>query len=168
MTPGTDLMKLVFWLTALVLLLSFVITLSVRYTTTSPVPQAIKSDAAQVVQKVAPTPPPPTAADMIVAQDPHGFQLFISYSDRGFEPKDAKIHSGDTVRFTDNSSEDLWIGAAGPGDLYPGTSSCGTSALDTCHALKQGEYWQFTFTKKGTWGFMNTLDKTNVGVVHVQ
>lgn len=98
-----------------------------------------------------------------------GFSALISYTDYGFEPADASIKLGETVRFTNNSSEDLWVAARGDSEapLYGGKSECGTSALDTCRALKPKEFWEFTFDKAGTWFFINNLDKERSGVIRV-
>ena len=89
--------------------------------------------------------------------------------DSGFEPKDATVHQSDTVRFTNNSTRDLWIAADGSsGPVYPGVQNgCGSSALDSCRTLSPGEYWEFTFAKSGTWAFLNNLDKGDSGVVRV-
>ena len=80
-----------------------------------------------------------------------------------------KIKKGDTVRFTNNSTGDLWIAAVGPDPLYPAVQNgCGSSALDSCRTLAPGEYWEFTFAEKGDWHFVNNVDKSKTGVVHVK
>lgn len=114
--------------------------------------------------------PPPSAEVVAQLKASHGFQALVSYTDRGFEPMNLVMKKGDAVRFTNNSSGDLWVAASGSSahPVYPGTSSCGTSAFDTCKALKSGEFWEFTFAKAGTWDYANNVDKTRVGTVVAQ
>ncbi len=115
-------------------------------------------------------PPPFTPAVAAQLKQSHGFQMFISYTDRGFQPSSATIKAGDTVRFTNNSSRTLWIASA-PSEshgIYPGTSDCGGSALDTCKALNPGDFWEFTFSQSGTWEYQNNLNKSDTAVMRVQ
>jgi plastocyanin len=116
------------------------------------------------------TPPPLTAEVVAQLQQSHGFQMFVSYTDRGFEPMSATIKAGDTVRFTNNSSRALWIASAptGSSGIYPGMSDCGGTALDTCKALKPGDFWEFTFTQSGTWWYQNNLNKNDTAIVRVK
>lgn len=98
----------------------------------------------------------------------HGFALLVSYTNSGFEPSTGKIKKGEAVRFTNNSSENLWIAASGE-KLYPGVANgCGSSALDTCKALKPGEFWEFTFDAAGTWGYHNNSNTEKAGTIRVQ
>ncbi len=115
-----------------------------------------------------PGPPPPEIIAML--EESKGFKVLISYTDGGFEPAAAVIEVGDAVRFTNNSSKDLWVAAAGSSEdpVYPGTSECGASSLDTCMVLEPREFWEFTFDQSGTWTFQNNLDKGQTGAVLVQ
>ncbi|MEY4747004.1 MAG: hypothetical protein RLZZ416_53 [Candidatus Parcubacteria bacterium] len=119
--------------------------------------------------RIPPQRPAPKESDLIVNQNPKGFQLLVSYVDSGFEPQSAAIKAGDTVRFTNNSRRAVWIAADGRGGaIYPGMENgCGSSALDSCRALQPGEYWEFAFTEKGTWSFVNNLDKNKGGSLSV-
>src|SRR3989344_4513846 len=105
------------------------------------------------------TPPPLSAAMQAVLAKSNGFQLLVSYTDRGFEPPAATIKKGQTVRFTHNSSRDLWVAATGTaGAVYPGTGKeCGQSAFDSCFSLKPQEFWEFTFEVAGTWSYADNL-----------
>ena len=96
--------------------------------------------------------------------------MLISYTARGFEPKTVTVKNGDAIRFTNNSSEDLWVASTGAsGSVYPGTDKeCGQSSFDTCHVLKHGEFWEFTFTTSGTWSYQNNRDTTMTGTVIVK
>ena len=92
-----------------------------------------------------------------------GFQYVISYTDKGFVPQDLTIPAGDTVRFVNSSHSDLWVAATGK-PLYPSSAtSCGESSLDSCGPLHSGEFWEFTFEAKGTWGYTNNLMSSSTG-----
>jgi len=127
--------------------------------------------AEESTSEYVPPAPPLTVSDMVAAQPAHGFQLLVSYTDRGFEPRTATIRSGDTVRFTNNSHEQLWVAAAtnSSGALYPSIQNgCGSSALDSCKALNPGEYWEFTFGATGSWSYDNNLDTDRSGTINVR
>lgn len=115
-------------------------------------------------------PPPFTPEIAAQLEKSHGFQMLVSYTDRGFEPTQASIKTGQTVRFTNNSSRTLWIAAAPTAGtkIYPGSSDCGASALDTCKALKPLEFWEFTFSESGTWGYQNNLNKADSATIRVK
>jgi plastocyanin len=99
-----------------------------------------------------------------------GFAQLISFTDNGFEPKEATIQATETVRFINNSSEDLWVEGVASTDnpLYPEEGECGTTAFDSCKTLEPGEVWELEFDEQGTWLFRNKLNADQVGVVYVQ
>lgn len=114
--------------------------------------------------------PQPAYTEAVQAQlaASNGFQALVSYTNGGFEPAKLSIDKGDTIRFTNNTHKDLWV-AAGGGPLYPSLpDSCGSSALDSCHMLRPGEFWEFMFDVAGSWSYLNSVDKTKQGVVNVQ
>ena len=109
-----------------------------------------------------------TASDTVAALQGDSFQLLVSYTDQGFEPRTATVKAGDTVRFTNNSTGQLWV-AAGGDQLYPAVQNgCGSSALDSCQAFGPGYDWEFTFTQPGTWEIQNNLNKSDVATIVVQ
>jgi plastocyanin len=110
---------------------------------------------------------PSTAAKL--AEHPV-FHALISYTDQGFEPKHVTIEQGDIVRFTNNSSTNLWIAAEGREvRIYPRMGdTCGSSSLDACEQVLPQDFWQFAFDVKGEWHVTNNLDKTKSVVVIVQ
>lgn len=127
-------------------------------------PAADTTPAAEVVKPI----PPYTEEIAAQLATSKGFQLLVSYTDNGFEPATGTIKKGETVRFTNNSSGDLWLAASGE-KLYPSVvNGCGSSALDTCKALKPQEFWEFTFAAAGTWGYHNNSDTGKVGTIRVQ
>jgi plastocyanin len=165
-----NLTKPILWLIALILLLVALIIFSGAQVGRNLMPVWTQEDDLQPVDKagvrIPPPRPEPTEADLVANQNPKGFQLLVSYVNSGFEPHEASIKVGDTVRFTNNSTHDLWVAASGAGGspLYPGVDNgCGSSQLDTCKALKPGEYWEFTFAAPGSWSFSNNLDKAKTG-----
>jgi len=117
-------------------------------------------------------PPPFTGAVKAQLAASHGFQVLVSYTGRGFEPAIAKIKKGQTVRFTNNTVNDLWVASAGTagGNVYPAGSGneCGQSAFDSCAVIAPGAFWEFTFTQQGTWGYQNNRDTKMAGIVRVQ
>ena len=121
-----------------------------------------------VVEEFVPGPPSPEVVAQL--EKSRGFEVFISYTDSGFEPREAMLKRGESVRFTNNSSRMLWIGSLGSeaAPLYPGTSDCGTSLFDTCKALKPRDFWEFTFERAGEWVFVNNLKKSDTGLIHAQ
>jgi plastocyanin len=124
---------------------------------------------ADAIPAATPIPPYTEKIEAALAKS-DGFEMFVSYTDRGFEPMSTTIKKGDTVRFTNNSSRKLWIAASSEGGvkLYPGTSECGTSAFGTCEPLEPQEFWEFTFTEAGTWKYHNSLNKSDAATVRVQ
>lgn len=99
-----------------------------------------------------------------------GFQHLISYTDHGFEPSRLTSKRGETVRFTNNSSYDLWVAADGRSvQIYPRSkSTCGSSDLDSCESFSPQDFWEFTFDVAGEWHIINNLDKTKGAIVRVE
>jgi plastocyanin len=123
---------------------------------------------ATTTMRIPPPQPVATASDTVAEQSKHPFSLLISYVDSGFEPATAHVHVGDTVRFTNNASGDLWVASSGTA-FYPRTQDgCGSSDLDSCKPLSPGQFWEFTLMKKGIWQYANNLDKSKLGTIIVQ
>lgn len=132
--------------------------------------QNVNQSANQPVQlPVAPAPPITKHMQDVVANS-KGFSQFISYTDNGFEPADVTIKKGEAVRFTNNSSHNMWImSSGGDGGMYPAAAnSCGQTSFDTCVAFPPNEIWEFTFDVPGTWVYRNNVNKSDVGVIHVK
>jgi plastocyanin len=113
---------------------------------------------------------PPSPEIMAYLAKSTGFQYLVSFTERGFEPSTITIKKGETVRFINNSSEDLWVSATGDsGAVYPGTGKeCGQSSFDTCKTLKKGEFWEFTLADEGAWSYHNNFDLERMGVIVVK
>jgi plastocyanin len=111
-------------------------------------------------------PPPtlPTQAQLQqLAQSPP-FQYVVSYTDKGFQPAVLTVKKGDTVRFANNSTGQLWVADA---HYASSASSCGGSAFDSCGALQPSNYWEFTFDRVGTWKFQNNANTQYAGTIIV-
>lgn len=115
--------------------------------------------------------PAMTAVMQQVLERSSGFQLLVSYTDNGFEPAYASIKAGDTVRFTNNSAQELWVSAAAVNDanVYPGSgNTCGQSDFDSCVRLQPREFWEFTFDEAGTWGYQNLTATEDTATLDVK
>lgn len=102
----------------------------------------------------------------------------VTLTDDGFSPSSVTVARGETVRFINDSSRGMWVGV----DEHPthteydGTSTrehctngmnTGTS-FDQCTSVEKGVFWDFTFTKSGTFDFHNHVGASNTGTVVVQ
>lgn len=102
----------------------------------------------------------------------------VTLTDSGFSPASVTVARGETVRFINDSSRGMWVGA----DEHPthteydGTSTrehctngmnTGTS-FDQCASVAKGEFWDYTFEKNGTFGYHNHVGASNTGTVVVQ
>lgn len=102
----------------------------------------------------------------------------VTLTDAGFTPSTVTVAVGDTVRFVNDSSRGMWVGA----DEHPthteydGTSTrehCvnGTAVggtFDQCASTPRGSSWEFTFTRAGTFGYHNHTGASSVGTVIVR
>lgn len=85
----------------------------------------------------------------------------VSYTAEGFQPNTITIKAGQSVTWTNNSSDDVWI-ASNPHPThtdYPG--------FDELKGMSNGEGYSFTFTKVGKWGYHNHLNPSQQGTVVV-
>lgn len=108
---------------------------------------------------------------------PAGAPIMVSYTNSGFSPATLTVKKGQSVKFTNNSSETMWV-ASNPHPShtsYDGTSRethCaagykGPSPFDECIAVNAGASYTFTFTKTGTWGYHNHANHNMFGTVTV-
>lgn len=102
----------------------------------------------------------------------------VMLTDAGFSPAIVTINVGDTVRFTNNSSSGMWVGSddhpthtdydgtATRDHCQDGQPTNGT--FDACRATGNGETWDFTFTKAGTFGYHNHVGSSRIGTIIVK
>lgn len=100
----------------------------------------------------------------------------IVYSNSGYSPKTLTIKVGETVVFTNDSSNTVWTAS----DTHPfHTNYSGTSlqqhcpdathtVFDQCDESRPGESWSFTFDKTGTWKYHNHLNAPDIGTIIVR
>lgn len=125
--------------------------------------------AAPSVKQTTPAIPPYTPAIAAQLAQSHGFQMLVSYTNNGFEPATTTIHRHETIRFTDNSNNlSLWIGQVTPNNTpqNPNTLNCDVT-FNTCHAMKQTDFWEHTFDATGTFEYINNEHPEDQGVVYV-
>ena len=102
----------------------------------------------------------------------------VTLTDSGFSPATITVDAGETVRFVNESSGGMWVGSDDhPTHTdYDGTSTrehCADGAanngtFDQCAAVNQGEYWEYTFQRSGTFGFHNHMGASHTGTVIVR
>lgn len=121
---------------------------------------------------------PSTMPEQAVEEDGGPAFTVVTLTDAGFSPASVNVTRGETVRFINESSRGMWVGA----DEHPthteydGTSTrehCARGAntngsFDQCASVGRGEYWDYTFTKSGTFGYHNHVGASSVGTVIVR
>jgi plastocyanin len=159
-----SLLKPVLWLIALVVILVAISVLP-HY-----LPTASLQGAVPRANPHPEIPPLPTAEEMAMLEEGKVIAALVSYTDNGFEPASTTVGVGDTVRFFNSSSNEMWVAATGStGAVYPpGENDCGQSAFDMCRTVSRPHYWQFTFDTAGTWGYRNNAHVEDRGVVVVE
>ncbi len=95
-----------------------------------------------------------------------GFDVLVSYTDRGFEPNMIKIAQGKRVRFSNNAQGSLQVGQTS-GARY-GEGVCDTDSLQACAPSASRDFWEFTFDKPGLWTIVNVLNEAHQAVVRVE
>ena len=112
---------------------------------------------------------PPSPAVIAQLAKSHGFQAFVSATDGGFEPGTVAIKQGETIRFTNNTTHDIWIAQITDKNTpaSPNLQSCDVP-FNSCRALKPGDFVEFTFAARGTYQYMDNLQTTTVGMVVVE
>jgi len=86
----------------------------------------------------------------------------VVFVDSGFVPDIVEINVGDTVRFVNNSSTNMWIAS----DEHPTHMLLPT--LDQLEEVGANGVYEYTFTKIGTWTYHNDVDTSLTGVVIVK
>lgn len=130
----------------------------------------------------APTPEANTEGTIsgTVEEEPVGdneIAALVTYTDGGFSPATTNVKVGDTVRFVNNSSRGMWVGADDhpTHTKYDGTSTrehCDNGrttggSFDMCRQGVPGEFWEFTFTKAGSFAYHNHAQASHGGTIIV-
>ncbi len=140
--------------TLLTLLAGLIVILAVAYVLIIWVYQRVPSVAASngntaQIPVLAVNAPVPSAGDYVAAQN--GFQYLVSYTSGGFAPGSLTVQKGETVRFTNNSSDTIQISAGGA----------------QSPSLSHGQYWEYTFKTTGTVQYKD-ITGSSTGSVTVQ
>lgn len=88
--------------------------------------------------------------------------IVVTYSDSGFSPKEIEVSQGQTVRFVNESSGNMWVAS----DVHPTHEIM--SEFDDKKSIGEGENYEFTFTKAGKWNYHNHVKPSAVGTVTVE
>lgn len=88
--------------------------------------------------------------------------IVVTYSDSGFAPKEILVSSGQTVRFVNESKDNMWVASA----VHPGHTIL--PEFDDKKAVGAGENYEFTFTKIGKWNYHNHIKPNATGTVIVE
>ncbi|MCH7597931.1 hypothetical protein IID27_02720 [Patescibacteria group bacterium] len=100
-----------------------------------------------------------------------GTQTIVMYTDKGFSPETIEIENGQTVRWVNDSSQNLWVASAvhPTHTLYPqkADSDCLGSSFDACTGIAPGSSFEFTFNESGSWTYHNHLSIDKIGTVNV-
>jgi len=102
----------------------------------------------------------------------------VAYTDQGFVPATVEMNVGDTVRFVNQATTEMWVGV----DEHPthtefdGTATrehCANGAntngsFDQCARSGPGTSWSYTFTKTGSFDYHNHAQASAGGTVVVR
>lgn len=117
---------------------------------------------------------PPVTVDDDDTQLADSEVVMVDYTDQGFAPRTLTVSVGDTVRFVNQSSHEMWVGVdEHPSHTqYDGTSRdehCpGGSAFDQCARSGPGTSWDFTFTTPGSFDYHSHVRSQNTGTIIVR
>ena len=99
----------------------------------------------------------------------------VIYSLAGFSPANVTVKKGETVMWTNVSSEKMWVAInEHPGHAgYDGTDrkthcTVGVAAsFDQCAASDAGSQWSFVFNNAGVWKYHNHINEVFGGTITV-
>jgi plastocyanin len=105
-------------------------------------------------------------------EDSDPYDIEIVYTDNGYVPTEITVPKGTRIRFINESNAETWpaSGIHPTHTLYPEkeSSDCLGSSFDSCKALAQGEFFDFTFNYVGNWSFHDHLHGYHSGVINVR
>jgi len=86
----------------------------------------------------------------------------VYYNIGVFSPTNIRIHVGDSVKFQNDSPDDLHVVSDYTGDIPD------IAGFDSIGGIPSGSVFAYTFTKAGSFGYHNDLNKTERGMVIVR
>ena len=88
--------------------------------------------------------------------------IVVTYTNKGFTPKEIIVSAGQTVRFVNESSGNMWLAS----DPHPTHTIL--PEFDEKKSIGNGENYEFTFTEIGEWDYHNHVKPSAVGTVVVE
>lgn len=88
-------------------------------------------------------------------------KLIVRYYNSGFSPFVSEIKSGNTLRFMNQSGQPLWVTTKN----HPTAKQQNFDEFDFGRSISSGEFYDFTATKVGTWGFYNLNNREHLGTI---
>lgn len=140
-------------------------------------PKSEASNTQEVEQEIPPTPSPEGDASIILNEDQglasntlkgsislpqENATWTLSYSGNTFSPQSLTIKKGDTVRFVNNSDEDMMIVS------NPHPEHTDLPSLNSEKSLAPGGVYVYTFKNEGTWKYHNHSNPSVTGTVIVK
>lgn len=116
----------------------------------------------------------PNGTDVTPAT-PGNNTVTVLYGPNGFSPSTVTVKQGDTVTFTNNGGDEMWVASAPhpTHEGYDGTTKSthcaagytGPAPFDQCAVSTS---FSFKFDKVGTWAYHNHGNRSDAGTVIVQ
>lgn len=89
-------------------------------------------------------------------------RMVVVYSDTGFAPSVVTVSVGQTVTFINESKELLWVVSGPTKDLKV------LPSFDQGTAVANGSFYEYTFTDKGQWSYLNHQHPEATGLIQVR
>ena len=133
---------------------------------TSATPSASVSPSSSVTPSVSVTPLVSAKVSVGVTAPK---TVTIIYTDKGYEPANVTIKKGDTVKYVNNSTKEMWPASAmhPTHNAYPEAGGCLGSKFDACARLAIGKSYSFTFNQVGAWGYHDHITPNFFGKITV-
>lgn len=109
---------------------------------------------------VGPRTPTPSPEDSSDVRPPRLY--VVSYKSGVFSPTNLRLHSGDTVRFHNDSTISIRIAS----DPHPQHNNL--VGFDSIGDIPPGSNYTFTFAAKGTFGYHNENELSETGTIIVR
>ena len=97
-------------------------------------------------------------------------ERLIDVTDDSFSPKTLTIKVGDTVKWVNKGTKEMWPASAihPIHEVYPEKGSCFAGKFDASCQIAPGSSWSFTFSQKGTWNYHDHLNPSAYGKIIVE
>src|SRR3989338_1293172 len=88
--------------------------------------------------------------------------IFVTYGDEEFAPREIVVTKGQTVRFINKGSGNMWVAS----DTHP--THTVLPEFDSKKSIGSGENYEFTFTKIGEWNYHNHIKPNSIVTIIVK